>query len=266
MLTRTPMRNTIHGTDMKALAFAAAATAALHSAPAQATDIGDMTEAERAAFGEQVRAYLLENPEVLMEAIAILEERQAAAQAQGDVDLVAANADAIFDDGHSWVGGNPDGDVTVVEFLDYRCGYCRRAFPEVKELIQSDGDIRFIVKEFPILGEQSELASRFAISVLNEAGDDAYEQVHDILMTLRGDVTEPTLRQIAAELDLDEEAVMEGMSHPDVDEIIAENRALAQKLRISGTPSFVFGEQMVRGYVPLDAMQQIVAQERESEG
>lgn len=230
--------------------------------PALATDIGDMTDAERAAFRDEVRSYLLDNPDVLMEAISVLESREQQAQAQSDAELIAENSEALFEDGQSWVGGNPEGDVTVVEFLDYRCGYCRRAFPEVSELIESDGNIRFIVKEFPILGEQSVLASRFAIATQRVAGDDAYEAVHEELMTLRGEVNEASLEGIAADLDLDWEAISAEMNVAAVDTRIEDALALGQSMGVSGTPSFVFGDQMVRGYVPLDVMREIVADER----
>lgn len=235
--------------------------ASLLAAPASA-DLIDMTGDERAAFREEVRAYLLENPEILMEAIAILETRQAEAQVAADEDLVAEHADALFADGRSWVGGNPDGDLTMVEFLDYRCGYCRRAHPEVTDLLETDGDIRLVVKEFPILGEQSVLASRFAIATRNVAGGDAYEQVHDALMTLRADVTEPVLERIATDLGLDAGAIVAGMEAPEVAAEINANRALAQSMGISGTPTFVVGDQMLRGYLPLEDMMQVVDEER----
>lgn len=123
------------------------------------TDLTSMTDAERAAFGAEVRAYLLENPEVIMEAVAALEQRQAADAANTDRTLVETYSNAIFNDGHSWVGGNPDGDITLVEFLDYRCGYCRKASSEVEQLLETDGNIKFIVKEFPILGEESVISA-----------------------------------------------------------------------------------------------------------
>ena len=230
--------------------------------PAAADGIGDMTDAERATFREEVRAYLLENPEVLMEAISVLENREQQAQAQSDAELIEQNAAALFDDGQSWVGGNPEGDVTLVEFLDYRCGYCRRAFPEVNELIESDGNIRFIVKEFPILGEQSVLASRFAIATQRVAGDAAYETVHDDLMTMRGEVNEASLQAVADDHDLDWAAISAEMEAPEVQARIQESLELGQRMGVSGTPSFVFGDQMLRGYVPLDVMRDIVAEER----
>ena len=225
-------------------------------------DLDNMTDAQRDAFGAQVREYLLENPEVIMEAVQVLEARQAQAQAQGDLDLVAAHTDALFNDGYSWVGGNPDGDVTIVEFFDYRCGFCRRAHPEVKQLLEIDGNIRYIAKEFPILGENSMISSRFAIAVRKVAGDDAYAAANEALIALNSDMDEPVLRRLATSLDLDADAVLDAMDDEDITQQIAETRALAQALQINGTPSFVMGTQMIRGYLPLDAMQEVIAEER----
>jgi protein-disulfide isomerase len=247
-----------------ALTLAAGLAAAL-PATAQDFDISDMTPEQREAFGTQVRDYLLENPQVIMEAVNALENRQAEQQAVADQQIVADNADALFRDGYSYVGGNPDGDITIVEFSDYRCGYCRRAFPEVEELIESDGNIRFIMKEFPILGEASITSSRFAIATLMEAGDEAYKAVHDALITLEGEPSEPVLRRLADTLGLDAEAIIARMSDEEVTRRIQETRELATRLQINGTPSFVFGDQMLRGYVPLDGMRQLVDEIR-SEG
>jgi protein-disulfide isomerase len=231
-------------------------------AAAQGLDLTDMSEAERAAFRAEVRAYLMENPEVLMEAIGVLEQREAAAQAEADAATIEALSDRIFDTERSWVGGNPEGDVTLVEFIDYKCGYCRRAFPEVQELVASDGNIRLIVKEFPILGEQSVLASRFAIATLQVEGADAYKQVHDRLIAMRGDMNELALELVAEELGLDVEAIVARMDDEAVTEVIRANHALAQELSITGTPTYVLGDRMVRGYVPLDGMRAMVAEER----
>ncbi|MRU14313.1 DsbA family protein [Roseovarius sp. A21] len=242
----------------------ALAMASLTALPAQALDLEDMSQPEREAFRAEIRAYLLENPEVIMEAVAVLEQRQAEAQAQNDVELVQANAQAIFDDGHSWVGGNPDGDITLVEFMDYKCGYCKRAFPEVNDLLEFDGNIKLIVKEFPILGEQSVLASRFAIATLQTLGDEAYEQIHDALMVYNGDITQTALNRMAEGFGLDAAAIEAQMDSDAVNTVIAENRALAQRLNISGTPSFVMEDQMLRGYLPLDEMQRVAAEIRDN--
>ena len=232
--------------------------------PAAATDLDNLSDAERAAFRAEVRAYLLENPEVLMEAIAVLEQRQAEAEVERDGMMVAANADALFNSAFDVSFGNPEADVVIVEFMDYRCGYCRRAHPEVADLVEFDGNIRVIIKEFPILGEQSLLASRFAIASRIALGDAAYVDVHNALMEMRGDVTEPALLVVADDLGLDGQAILAAMDDPLVMQTIEYNHDLAQRMSISGTPSFVFCDQMVRGYVPLDGMQQIVAMLRET--
>ena len=221
-----------------------------------------LTDAERTDFRAEVRAYLLENPEVLMEAIAVLESRQAEAETTRDERLATLNADALVNDGFSYEGGNLDGDITIVEFIDYRCSFCRRAHPEVAELISSDGNIRIITKEFPILGEQSVLASQFAVATKIVAGDAAYKQVSDALINLRSDVTPASLSSLASAFDLDTDAIFAEMESPAVQQVLANNRALGERMQISGTPTFVFGDQMVRGYVDLTQMRAIVEAER----
>ena len=235
------------------------------AAPAMAFDPAAMTDAERDAFGAAVRAYLLEHPEVLQEVITELDARQQAAKLAEDAALVTANKGLIYDDGYSFVGGNPEGSITLVEFLDYRCGYCRKAHAEVAELVKSDGDIRYVVKEFPILGEQSVLASRFAIAVLQVVGPEAYDKVKNGFYdgSFRGDVTPETLAAFAGSLGLATDAVFERMDAPEVREVIEANHKLAITLDITGTPTFVLGDSMVRGYVPLDQMRAIVEEERE---
>ena len=248
---------------MKALSLALAFAAGL-ALPASALDLASMTEQERDAFRAEVRAYLMENPEVLMEAIAVLEQRQQDQQEADDVALVKANAADLFEDESSWVGGNPDGDVTIVEFVDYRCGYCRKAFPEVEKLVSEDGNIKLIMKEFPILGEQSVISSRMALATKLALGDAAYEAVHNALISFRGEVNELSILALASDLDLDGDAILAKMDAPEIDAILAENRALAGRLQISGTPTFVVGDQMLRGYLPYDGMKQVVTDLRKN--
>ena len=241
------------------------ATAALGwslALPAAALDLTQMTDEERAIFREEVRAYLMDNPEVIMEAVAVLEAREAAAQAQADLSLVSDNAADIFDDGFSWVGGNPDGDITLVEFLDYRCGFCKRAHGEVAKLLENDGNIRLIVKEFPILGEQSLLASRFAVATKQIAGDEAYKGVNDALMAMNGDVTMRTLRRMASTFGLDADAIEAHMDNDAVTDEIRRTRALEQRLQITGTPTFVLEDELLRGFLPYDEMQALIDEKR----
>lgn len=230
--------------------------------PAHAFDPSAMSDTEKAAFGEAVRAYLLENPEVLMEAIGVLEQRQQQEAMENDLALLETNRDEIMNDPNSWVGGNLDGDITLVEFVDYRCGYCRKAHDEVAELVASDGNIRFVLKEFPILGEESVISSRFAIATRLVAGDEAYKKMHDALIALRGNATAENLTTLANDLGLDGAAIAARADAAEVTAIIDANHALASRLQINGTPTFVIDKTMVRGYVPLDGMRQIVDGQR----
>ncbi|MDQ1899948.1 DsbA family protein [Paracoccus sp. WLY502] len=237
----------------------------LTATPALAFDISAMSDAEKAAFGDAVREYLMANPEVLVESINVLEERRVASEAQNDVALVAANRDAIFEDGHSWVGGNPDGDVTVVEFIDYRCGYCRKFNDQIHDIVESDGNIRFILKEFPILGPESETSARFAVAVKQLGGDEGYLKAHDALMALRGAPSPEALKGIAADIGLDGDEVLNTMNTESVSAVLRENRQLAERMAIMGTPTFVIGDTLLRG-MPADGLEPVVAAAREGNG
>lgn len=235
----------------------------LAASPARAFDITAMTPQESQAFGAAVRGYLLENPQVLMEVIGALEKSQAEAQTLSDADMVRDNAKALFEDPSSWVGGNPEGDITVVEFLDYRCGYCRKAHEEVRALLKSDGNIRYIVKEYPILGPESVVGARFALATLQVAGPEAYETLNHALYTdFRGAMTIDRLSGLATKLGLDARAISGAMQSPEVSAALAANQALGQRMVIEGTPTFIIGGQMVRGYMPLSGMKSVVADER----
>lgn len=242
--------------------FGLAAAMMLVAGAGAAGGIGEMTDAERAAFGAEVRAYIIAHPEVLVEAMEVLQSRDDLAAVAKDAQILQDNAAAIFDDAASWSGGNPNGDVVVVEFSDYQCGYCRKAFEEVRELVASDGNIRFVLKEFPILGEESVTSSRFAISVLQLHGPAAYDKIHHALMTLRGAPTVDVLTRLATENGFDPAAIMARMGAAEVTAVIAANHRLGDAMAISGTPTFVVNGTILRGYLPLDEMRQVVAGER----
>lgn len=223
----------------------------------------EMSDAERAALDAEIHAYLLAHPEVLVEAMNVLQAREDAAAQERDKSLVLAQSDALFVNSSDWVGGNPDGDVTLVEFMDYRCSYCRKAYDEVDQLVKSDGNIRFVVKEFPILGDASLVSSQFAIAVLQLHGAEAYAKVHDGLITLRGEPTPETLARFATDLGLDPKPIMDRMSAPEVMDIIKANHALAETMEVTGTPAFITLAGVMRGYAPLETMQNFVATARE---
>lgn len=221
-----------------------------------------MSAEDRQVLRDEVRAYLLEHPEVLVEAMDVLQKREDDAALARDSKFITTNHDLIYANANDWVGGNPKGDVTLVEFMDYRCGYCRKAYAEVDQLIKSDGNIRFVVKEFPILGDASMLSAQFAIALRQLHGDEAYAKVHDTLMTLRGEPTVETLERLAKDMGFEAQPILDRMKAPDVTAVIQANYALAQQMNITGTPAFVLGDTVLRGYAPLDVMRDYVKDAR----
>lgn len=236
----------------------------LVSSPAHATDLAQMTEAEREAFGAEVRAYLLEHPEVMIEVQQALEAQQQEMADARDAEVLSQYKAEIFNDPNSWVGGNPEGDITVVEFMDYRCTYCRKAYEEVEDLVASDGNVRLVLKEYPILGDDSVASARFAIAVRLLNGDEAYKKAHDALITLRGSPDTETLTRLASDLGFDATAILDKMGSEEVTGIIVANRQMGEILGVSGTPTFVMGDTVIRGYLPEADMKQIVEMERAS--
>jgi len=228
-----------------------------------ALDLSKMSAAERALLQEEIRLYLLENPEIIMEAVEVLRKKEQQAAIQSDLELVEKNKKAIFEDGFSFVGGNPNGDITLVEFVDYRCGYCKKAHNEVEKLLSTDGNIRLVIKEFPILGEDSLVLSKFALAVKIVHGDELYKLVHDILIKMKSPPSEKAFDQIMNNLNLDTDRVENKMASNEVDGMIAYTRTLAERLKISGTPTFVMNDELIRGYVPFDALINIVENKRD---
>jgi protein-disulfide isomerase len=247
-----------------ALGAATALTALTGSAAAQtATDISVGT---RDALRAEIRSYLLDNPEVIMEAIQVLEQRRTAAAAEAEAGLVAVIADELRNDGYSYVAGNPDGDVTVVEFLDYNCGYCKKAHQDVKTLLRMDPNVRLVIKEFPILGPSSRIAAEMAMAAMMQDNGDAYLEFNDLLLTNRGTLDEAAILRLAQRAGLDTVRLRSDAADPAIAANIARTYELAKKLRIEGTPTFVIGDKVVRGFVPLQQLQSDVAAERAEKG
>jgi protein-disulfide isomerase len=211
-------------------------------------------------FEQRVREYLLKNPEVIMEALQILQERQRAAEAENLKRIIADRRDEILNDPAAPVGGNPSGDVTMVEFFDYNCPYCRRVAPTIAELEAADPDLRLVYKEFPILGPGSQFAARAALASRKQR---KYVAFHNALMQADGQVTEETVMDIARAIGLDTERLTQDMQDPAVQDAIARNLRLANTLGITGTPSFLIGDHLVPGAVDLATLQDLIARARD---
>ena len=224
--------------------------------------------AENPVSDRVIEEYLRNNPEVMIASLEKFQRDQQIAQrdqqAQADVALVTSNSKEIFEDGYSFVAGNPDGDVTMVEFSDYNCGYCKRAHTEVANFIAEDGIIRLVVKEFPILGPGSTVAGRAALASAMQDGGEKYEAFNDALMKHRGSHSEATVMKVAETVGLDVEQLEADMESPEIDKMMKRTFALADKLSINGTPAFIIGNQVVRGFVPAAELEKLAEAARSS--
>jgi len=209
-----------------------------------------------------IRDYLLREPEIVYEAIQELQRRQEQAEKERRRGAIAANRDALLDDERDPVMGDAGGDVTLVEFFDYRCGYCRRMAPELQALIEEDDRLRFVAKEFPILGPQSEMAARAALAADRQG---SYEAMHFRLMSLER-ISDDTLRQAAEAIGLDAERLFADMESRAIDRHIEDNLQLANALGINGTPSFVIGDELIPGAASPSTLAAMIEAERGEAG
>lgn len=228
---------------MRLPALLAALTVVIVSTPS----CGQSAAARRPG-GDQIREYILAHPEVIEEAIGKLQQkRQAAADAQLRQSL-AANRSKIERDPRDFVAGNPAGKITVVEFFDYRCPYCKAALPEINKLIADNKDVRFVLKEFPILSPASEVAARAAVGAKAQG---KYWPVHQALLAEKN-LDEAAVDRILKDNGVDvAKAKADGAAKP-VSEQLDDTHALAKATGVNGTPAFMIGDKMVSGWVPAD--------------
>ncbi len=205
---------------------------------------------------------ILENPQIIMEAVQLLEQQEATAQAEATADVLKEQRQLLEQDPNAPVLGNPDGDVTVVEFFDYNCPYCRRAMSEVEGLIEADLNVRFVFREWPILGDGSVFAAKAALAARNQ---NKYEEFHWALMGMAERAQEASVLRIAEEIGLDVDQLRSDMEAPEVQAHIDESMRLAQALGFNGTPSFVIGDNLVPGLVEQDQLEALVDEARERE-
>jgi len=213
---------------------------------------GDMPQDE---FERRVRDYLLANPELILEAMQRLEERRRTTETSEAGAVLAERSDEVFRDPASPVGGNLEGDVTLVEFFDYNCPYCRRVAPVMQEAELADPQLRIVYKEFPILGPGSQFAAKAALAADRQG---LYVPFHEAMMEIESSADETSVLAIAAEVGLDLNRLKTDMQDPAIAEAIERNLQLALALRINGTPSFVVGKEIVRGATDLGTLQELI--------
>lgn len=214
---------------------------------------------DREAIEKIVRDYLMKHPEVIIEAVQELEKRQTMARDQAAQQTIAQRKAELVSDPGTPVGGNPDGDVTIVEFFDYHCGYCKRVHPTMQGVLKGDSKIRIAYKQMPILTPNSRVAAAGALAAMRQG---KYIEMHNALMEARGELTKDRVLQIAAGLKLDTEKLARDMTAPDITQEIDRSLELAKALGIDGTPAFVIGNKLIPGAVDAGTIKAAVAEAR----
>jgi protein-disulfide isomerase len=223
----------------------------------------EFNDAQKSEIESLIREYLLNNPEVIREAIQELDRRDSEAEAKAQQSAIQEHASAIYHEPHDLVGGNPEGNVTVVEFFDYNCGYCKRALKDVTAMIEKDKDLRVVMKEFPILGPGSLYAAQAALASRNQG---KYWDFHLAMLGHEGRVDEKVVDKIAQELGLDVERLKKDMQHPSIVEALQKNMNLAESLKINGTPAFIIDRTLIPGAVGYDSLAAAVDKVRKEGG
>jgi protein-disulfide isomerase len=215
------------------------------------------SDGQRGEIETIVRNYLIAHPEVLEDAMAELNKRQAAAETEKHEASVAQNSDAIFNSPRGVVLGNKEGDVTFVEFFDYNCGYCKRAMSDMLDLLKSDPKLKVVLKEFPVLSQGSVEAAQVAVAVrMQDPGGKKYLDFHQKLLGGRGPADKARAIAAAKEAGLDVGKIEKDLASPEVRATIEENFKLAESMGMNGTPSYVIGKQVVIGAVGLDGLKE----------
>jgi protein-disulfide isomerase len=244
------------------IAAAVLPAAAQDSAPASTpTPEGGMSMDQKGQIEKIVHDYLMAHPEVIKEAIIALQAKEEAQKADSQTQAVAANKDKLLNDPATPVAGNPIGDVTLVEFFDYHCPYCKAVAEPLDRLLREDKGVRLVLKEFPILGPDSKLASQAALAA---AAQGKYWEFHQALLDHRGVFDMDTITAIATKVGLDAKKLVADMDGAKTQPLIDSNRKLADSLDVSATPTFIIDGQVVEGAVPLDQLKALIKKARGS--
>jgi protein-disulfide isomerase len=225
---------------------------------------GGITPEQRQAIEAIIEDYIADHPEVVVNALRAYQAQvQKEEQQQAEAALQEVE-DELLNDPGTPVAGNPDGDVTIVEFFDYNCGYCKQVLPSIQTLLETDDDVRYVFKEFPILGAGSVAASRAALAVWN-LEPEKYLPFHVALMSARGSPGEAQILDLAERVGVDPVALQTEIQKPEIEDKLRANIALGQRINVKGTPAFIINGEIIPGAVSLDALRELVSAARESE-
>ena len=237
--------------------IAATCAALLAIAVPQASRADEFSASQRGELERIVREYLVAHPEVIQEAMTELEKRQTAADAEKHKAAVKQYSEALFTSPRQVVLGNPNGNVTFVEFFDYNCGYCKRAMDDMLTLLKDDPKLKIVLKEFPVLGPGSVEAAQVAVAVrMQDKSGKKYLEFHQKLLGGRGEANKARALAVAKDVGLDMTRLDKDMASPEVKATLQENFKLAEALGLNGTPSYVIGADVVVGAIGLPGLQE----------
>lgn len=237
-----------------------AAAACLMLTPAAPAAAAEFSAAQKAELESIIKDYIVSHPEVLQESIAELDRRQAAADTEKARAAVASNSETIFNSSRQVVLGNPKGDVTLVEFFDYNCAFCKRTLPDMMQMMKDDGKLKVVLKEFPVLGPGSVEAAKVAVAVrMQDKNGKKYLDFHQKLLGGRGQVDKARALAVAKEVGMDMARLDKDLGSDEVRVSLEESLKLAETLGLNGTPSFVIGSDVVVGAIGLDALREKVS-------
>jgi len=237
------------------------ATITIAFACGQASAADGLNPSQKKDVEKVVQDYILKNPEILMRAIQEYQIRQRITERERAKKSLVTLGPDLHQNKTSPVIGNPNGDVTIVEFFDYRCGYCKRVFPTIQALLKEDGNIRYVLKEYPILGPDSLIASQASLAVW-EQEPKKYLPLHTALMKVRGQLNQTKILNVARKLGINTDMLQKGMKGVMVRGELNKNMELAEALGISGTPAFVIGQQLVPGAISKEELKKLIATAR----
>ncbi|HEV2337173.1 MAG TPA: DsbA family protein [Stellaceae bacterium] len=223
--------------------------------PPRPAAAAEFTPDQRQAIEGIVRDYLAKNPEILLDAMQAAEDKARGAARNKASAALAARQEEVFNDPDAPVGGNPRGDASLVEFFDYRCPYCKQVEPSLEALLAKDKELRFVYKEFPVLGPASVTAARAALAARQQGKYDAF---HKAMMNTKGEFDEAVVFKVASSIGLDVDRLKHDMAAPEIDRILKANAKLAAALDIRGTPGFVVGNEIVPGAISLEALKKLI--------
>ncbi|HEY1505470.1 MAG TPA: DsbA family protein [Stellaceae bacterium] len=238
-----------------ALALPGQTSAADTSSPAPQAGIPK----DRAGLDQAIHDYLIAHPEVVLDALKAAQQQADAQAAEQSRRVISTKQEELLGSPDDLVQGNPKGDVTLIEFFDYRCPYCKQVEPSLDALLKDDGKLRIIYKEFPILGEASVFATHVALAAKKQG---KYAPFHHAMMATKGDIGDEAVLNVAISLGLDINKIKADMSAPEIDKMIDKNYALADALNIQGTPALIIGDTLIPGAIDLDTLRKDIAAAR----